>query len=353
MKRALFSLFAALLGLASPAASQAAGRRIFADSIRTVSEANGAGARISRRDLRADELMAPLVVSVSLRMRGFAGLQARLAAGERISQDEMEARYLPLPADYDRLAAWLAGQGLAVVQTDLNHTVVTARGSVAQLAQAFALTFARVAVPADHTSPITEYTAAIDAPSLPDDLAPLVVAIDGLQPFLRLRHVRARPQDVVGNSSFVTPDDVAAAYNVSGTWTGAGQTIAIVDEGAASAADLNSFWATVGVAQSASNVTSINVAGGPPPGADTTETALDVEWAGALAPQARIRLYLSANVLNCLPTIISDQRTNPSLSVVSISFGTTEKGLSPGSIFALQAEFAQLAAAGVSVLAAS
>lgn len=355
MKRVLLTLFAALLGLTMPGGAIAAGRRLFSDSIRPVAPIDGTGARVSRRELRAGELLEPLVVSVSLRMRDFAGLQARLATGERIPQDEMEARYLPLAADYDRVSAWLAGQGLAVLQTDRNHTIVSVRGSVALLAQAFGLTFARVAVPAESSSPTNEYTAAIDAPSLPEDLAPAILGVDGLQPYLRLRHVRARPQDVVGNSSFVTPDNVAAAYNVSGTWTGSGQTIAIVDEAAAATGDLNSFWATTGVSgtQSAASVTSINVAGGPSPGGDATETALDVEWAGALAPQAKIRLYLSANVLNCLPTIISDQRSNPSLSVVSISFGATEKGLTPGSIFALQAEFAQLAAAGVSVFAAS
>jgi kumamolisin len=355
MKRPLLSPLALLLCLVVPGAAQAAGRRVFTDSIRAVAGTDAAEARVARRELRADELLAPLVVSVSLRMRDPAGLQARLEAGERISQDEMEARYLPRAADYDRVSAWLAGQGLAIVQTDRNHTIVAARGSVALVAQAFALTFARVAVPAEASSTINEYTAAIDAPSLPEDLAPAILGIDGLQPYLRLRHIRARPLDVVGNSSFVTPDNVAAAYNVSGVWTGQGQTIAIVDEGAATASDLNSFWATAGVSatQSAANVTSIPVAGGPPANGDTTETALDVEWAGALAPQAKIRLYLSANVLNCLPNIISDQRSNPSLSVVSISFGATENGLTRAAIASLQAEFAQLAAAGVSVFAAS
>jgi kumamolisin len=348
--------FAALLWLGAAGAGAAPGDRwTFRDSILEVPVAAAAGPMIVRRDLSAAEQSAPLTFTVNLRMRDLPGLQGRLAAGERISQDEMEARYLPLAADYAQVAAWLTGQGLVQVVPDLNHTVLIFRGAAGQVAQALEVNLARVGVPEEGSSPSAEYTSAITAPSLPAAIASSVLGIDGLQPHLRWRHapVRPRPQDVEQGSAYVTPDDAAAAYNVSGTWTGRGQTIAIVDENAIPATDYGTFWSTIGSAQSAANVTVINVAGGPVAGSGTTETALDVEWAGAFAPGAQIRLYLSANALSCITQILSDLRTNPAISVVSISYGAPETGQPVASILGTAQQMAQLAAAGVSAFASS
>src|SRR5580704_14473053 len=88
------------------------GAGVVAGSVRTPDPGGRTigGARIVRAPT-ADELAAPMRFSVSLPMRDFAGLQARVAAGEQIPEAEMEARYLPLRSDYDRLATWLAAQG--------------------------------------------------------------------------------------------------------------------------------------------------------------------------------------------------------------------------------------------------
>jgi len=338
------------------AAEAQSGSRLFPDSIVEVAAGAQSGPVIVPRGLSTDEWAAPLTFSVNLRMRDFPGLQARLAAGEQVAQGEMEARYLPLAADYDRVATWLAGQGFAQVVPDRNHTTLVMRGPAAQVARALGVTLARVAVPATATSPAAEYTSAVTAPSLPAAIADPVLGIDGLQPHLRYRHapVGARPLDVEQNSSYITPDDVAAGYNISSVWTGLGQTIAIVDEATVATSDLNSFWSTVGVSQTAANVTSINVAGGPGNGnGNGPETALDVEWAGALAPNAQIRLYLSVNALTCLTQVLADLPSHPSISVVSISYGAPENSQSTASILSLAQTMAQLAAAGVSVFASS
>ena len=352
MKPSLLLLVPALIWLASPGFA-ATGRRAFPDSIRPVSGTDETGAWISRRDLSAEELGAPMIFSVSLRMRDVAGLQARVAAGEIVPDAEMEARYLPARADYDQLAAWLAAQGFTTELSDRGHTTIIVRGTVAQVAAALDVTFARVALPTGAASPGSEYTSAITTPSLPADLPESVLGIDGLQPHLQWRRPHPLPQDVVSNSSYVTPDDVAAGYNVSSNWNGRGQTIAIVDQGAVATSDLNTFWSTVGSSQTAANVTSINVAGGPSAGSDPTETALDVEWAGALAPGAQIRLYLSNNAINCLPQILNDLPTNPSMTVVSISYGSPEGTITLNSIASTENTLLRLAAAGVTVFAAA
>jgi subtilase family serine protease len=114
--------------------------------------------------------------SVSLRMRNFDELEARIQAGDKISAAEMEARYLPLQSDYDRTAAWLVSEGFTLTTSDPNHTNLFARGTVAAVAKSFGVTFARVATDDG------EFTSAVTIPSLPADVAEPILGIDGLQP---------------------------------------------------------------------------------------------------------------------------------------------------------------------------
>ncbi|MGA2016517.1 MAG: S53 family peptidase [Opitutaceae bacterium] len=311
-------------------------------------------ARIVRTALTPGELSAPLSFSVTLRMREFSGLQARIAGGARVADPEMEARYLPLRADYDRVAAWLGAQGFTQTLRDRSHTSVFVQGSVAQVARAFGSQFARVAAPDG------EYTSAISAPSVPGDLAAVVLSVNGLQPQFRLRHIRSSsgpfPQDLAGGLVYVTPDNVASAYNFPATATGAGQVIAIVGEAPVLGTDLSAFWSATGIARTPASVESIVVAPapGPSPADDLTREAdLDVEWAGAMAPGAGIRLYVSQNVFSCFAQIQDDAAALPAMSVVSISFADTEGDEGVDTLQAYSQVFATFAAEGISVLCGS
>jgi kumamolisin len=306
------------------------------------------------RALTPDELAAPMSFSVGLRMRDFAGLEARLAAGEQIGFTEMEARYLPLRSDYDRVAGWLAGEGFAATVPDRVHMNVLVRGAVAGIARTFGVQFARVAV-ADG-----EYSSAISEPSVPAELAPLLLCVGGLQPEFRLRHVavnaRPVPNDLIGNFLYVTPDNVDAAYAIPSTATGAGQTIAIVGEAPVATSDLTTFWRSTGVPQVPGNVTTISVDGGPgaSPGSSLVfESCLDVEWASAIAPAAQIRLYISADALECFLQISNDLPGFPSMRVISSSYGNTEDNDGAPILQQYSQVAAAFAAAGVSVLASS
>jgi hypothetical protein len=129
-----------------------------------------------------------------------------------------------------------------------------------------------------------------------------------------------------------------------------------VGEAPVAASDLTKFWSTTGVAQVAGNVTTVSVdggAGGSPSAGLVQEASLDVEWVGALAPRAAIRFYVAPQVLECLAQILNDHPSFPAMSVVSISFGDTEGDQSGGELQTLSQQMASLAAAGVTVFAAS
>ncbi len=346
-----------ILALLTPfaTAAMAPSARVVAESVRLPDPGGQTigQARIVRA-LTADELAAPMSFSVSLLMRDFQGLQAWLASGEQVSASDMEANYLPLRSDYDRLSAWLTGQGFTVTLQDRLHTTVFVRGPVSRIAGALGVQFARVAAPDG------EYTSAVSEPAVPADLAPVVLSVNGLQPEFRLRHVKSAPlqapNDLIGGYIYVTPDNVASAYNIPSGATGAGQIIAIVGEAPTVAADLNTFWTNTGVAQVASNVTTINVGGGPGGSPDSNiifETDLDVEWAGAMAPAAQIRLYLASNALQTFTQISNDLPSYPTMSVLSSSYGNTEGNEGNAVLREYSQITASLAAGGVSILSSS
>ena len=155
-------------------------RRVFERSVVPVAETAGAsGWHVVRRSLSEAELAEPLSFRISLQMRSLDELQSRLHSGQRVSQAEMEASYLPDKSDYDALVAWLGQKGLKVVLADRNHTTAYVRAPAASVAAALGVTFARVG------RGDAEVTSAISPPSLPAAISGRVLSISGLQPHRR------------------------------------------------------------------------------------------------------------------------------------------------------------------------
>ena len=146
-------------------------------------------------------------------------------------------------------------------------------------------------------------------------------------------------QQVLSEPTGYTAQQIQNAYGVNqikfsgGTvaGNGAGQTIAIVDayNDPNIQADLNTFDSEFGLP--ATTVTRVNETGGTSlPASDPTggwelEESLDVEWAHAMAPAANIVLVeASSTSLSDLFKAVSYASDRPGVSVVSMSWGTTE-----------------------------
>ena len=221
---------------------------------------------------------------VALKMRNFPELQARLARSERISPQEMQTKYDPLPSDEKAVAAWLTSQRICFCSTreDGNRLAIFARGTVSQIQQAMKVNFARV------TYEGQAYTSAVTAPSLPASLSAAVLGINGLQPHIRPhKHVIVKPASLTGTNPPFLPSQIAKADTASSLYTsnitGAGQSIAIVIDNFPSTGDLVSFWKTYGVNQTLNNIQFIQVVSGALPSTSEEET-LDTEWSSSLAP---------------------------------------------------------------------
>ncbi len=324
--------------------------------------ANAAEARVTRTNLRPAEMNALMPFTVSLKLRNVPELQARVARGEIISSSEMAQKYWPLASDYDATARWLRQQGFTL-SPESGAALLIASGTVAQVQNAFQVTFARVA------NADGEFTSAVTAPSVPAALAPALVGINGLQPHLRkhpkLVHPQAQPDSTgaLGSTPYI-PRDIATAYGANTlTQTGAGQTIAIIMSGYPQTSDLTKFWSVCNVTQTLGNVSFVNVNAGPTAtknSVDVEEASLDVEWSSSLAPAAHIRLYGTPSLSNAdLDTayqqVYNDVVAHPEfgLHILSLSYGGGETSSTSAQLTADDNLLLQLASAGVTVFAAT
>jgi kumamolisin len=351
---------ALLLGAPLPAQTGKAPRSSFPDSIVEVPAATAADqhrGRIVRTALSQAESAATMEIEVALRMRNFAELQARVQRGEIISRDEMAAKYFPLAADYEKVVAWLAAQGLDVTRADSTRLSVFVRANTSRLKDVFEVNFARVATEGG------EFTSAITAPTMPTSLAPALLGINGLQPHLRPHKMTAaqevRPLSLTSNAPPYIPSQILKAYNANAlNLTGAGQTIAIVIDTFPADSDLTTFWSRCNISQSLSNIQKIQVISGSLASADPTEATIDVELTSSIAPAAKIRVYATTELYQPYLTqayqrVYDDLATNPGLHQVDLSFGINEDQTTYSQRQSDAQHFTALAGAGVTIFASS
>jgi len=141
----------------------------------------------------------------------------------------------------------------------------------------------------------------------------------------------ARPQSTTGTGAPYTPQQVQAAYGFNQLYTngttGAGQTIAIVDaydDSAYLQNDLNTFCSEFGIP---STTVQIVYAAGTQPAANSgwqQEISLDVEWAHAIAPGAKIMLVEASSSSTAALLQAVEVAVKSGATVVSMSWGGSE-----------------------------
>jgi kumamolisin len=354
----------------------AGNRKVFNDSVTPLPQQlgttpHGLILNAAQPDNRNESMT--LLFSVAIPDADQAELEARVARGETVSPQELQSKYSPKAADLNPLKAWLKEQGFVITQVAADNSGVYARATVAQIEKALSVNMVRV------TKDGITYTAAQDAPSLPDNIGQMVHAIIGLQPFRHAhKHFRvciphghpaggrkpaARAKAAAGPSKSASStgfhvSQIMKAYNADGLkLTGKGQTIAILIDTFPSNADLKKFWKLNKVKNSTTNITRINVNSITPPPPSGEET-MDVEWSSGIAPGAKIRIYASGtldfvNLDAALDRIIADLPSQPGMRQVSISLGLGETFMAKAEVRTQHAKFLKLAAAGVNVFISS
>jgi hypothetical protein len=259
------------------------------------------------------------------------------------------AQFGPSGQDIATVENWLTSQGFSVTGVSAGKQTIEFSGNVAQFRQAF------------HTQ-IHQYmvdgqmrTANVSDPQIPAALAPVVGGFASLNNFPAKSNSvvmgkaaydpktdQATPQWTTGSAgtmpSFaLSPQDYAVQYDLnplyaSGT-NGSGQTIAIVNESNVDVGVVNSFRALFGLPVNPPQViidgydpgvNGINNPNGPNGAA--VEAYLDVEWAGAVAPDATIDLVIAGDTaLESGLNLAAEHAVYSDVApVLSVSFGGCE-----------------------------
>ncbi len=318
----------------------------------------------SRRNVRAEHFFpagtrylgphrsdAPHDVTVVLRRMGQRPTPAAWPQAPRWPRGEFGKHCGADPADIERLRRHARSHGLQETGCDMHRRVLHLRGTVTALQRAFGVQLGRYRVPGQRRYVV----GCTQAPVLPPDLAPAVIAVLGLD-----RRPVAKPhfrKALSSPSQTYTPPQVGQLYNFPPNTDGSGQCVALIELGGGfRKADLAAYFAALGISP-APTVSSVSVAGGKnrPGGAADAEVMLDIEMVGALAPGATIAVYFAPNTDQGFYEAISqaahDATRKP--SVISISWGGPEDSWSASSLAAMQTALEDAAALGVTVTSAA
>ena len=229
-----------------------------------------------------------------------------------LTPESYAARFGATADDVALARAWLTAQGLEVHSTPSRLGArLNFGGTVGKLEAAFRSEIHRYQIGAE-----THYAMA-SAPSIPADLAEIVLAVHNTHDFFPRpikRSVRARPQSLCPNGEpgiyciqddagsgleGIAPPDWASIYDINNLYNtgiqgtkinGEGVTIAVVGTTEISQSDLTYFRTLYGLPSNDITQTLVPDTGaaGPVGGGTGEEAVLDTEWAGAVAPNATI-----------------------------------------------------------------
>ena len=256
-------------------------------------------------------------------------------------------------ADMAQVVSWLQSQGFQVVEQARSRTYVAFRGTASQAAAAL-----HTQIHLYQLNGRTHYANASE-PSVPAALAPMVQAIHGLNDFRprpRAALRRARPEftSSISGNHFLAPDDFATIYDIKALYTqginGSGQKIAIMGQTAIITSDITTFRSLSGLPATTPTVVQV-------PGATTkinynelSEADLDLEWSGAVAPNASL-IYVytdqGGGAMDALQYAIS----NKTAPIISISYGDCEPHWSSSELNSLQSLAQQANSQGITILA--
>ncbi|HXY54163.1 MAG TPA: S53 family peptidase [Nitrospirota bacterium] len=276
---------------------------------------------------------------------------------KHLSREEFAASYGADPHDIKKVEAFAHDYGIDVVESDAAQRRVVLSGTVAALSTAFG------AYLADYEHPGGAYRGRTGSVQVPEDLAPIIEAVLGLDNRPQARpHVRVSKQQEGAasptESTSYTPLQIAQLYNFPQGANGRGQCIAIIELGGGyRTTDLKDYYSALGIAMP--KIASKSIDGGRnKPMVDTNadgEVLLDIEVAGAVAPLAKIVVYFAPNTdagfLDAVKSAVHDKRNKP--SVISISWGGPEKGWTRQAMQAMDQAFQEAATMGVTVCCAA
>ncbi|MGW2518586.1 S53 family peptidase [Streptomyces sp. NPDC001617] len=297
-------------------------------------------------------------VAISLAPRGGKALDTFIAKvsdpksssyGHYLTKKQFAARFGRTDAEVKQLREYLHAQGLTVTAVHSGNLLVDAKGTAAQLEQAFGT---KLSTWKDAKSGRAFY-ANDSAPTLPASIASLVTDVAGLNNRAQLHHT-ATPRTVNphnGPGGGYTPAQLKGGYNVSGTYTGSGQKIALLEFDGFQQSNITKYDTNYSLGSPTPTVSKVDGGSGAL-GDGQVEVELDIEVLHAIAPKANVTVFEGPNSdageVDTYQAIVDS-----GIPTTSISWGAAESARTTSNINAVDAVFKAGAAEGLGFYAAS
>jgi subtilase family serine protease len=259
--------------------------------------------------------------------------------------------------DLAQVVNWLEMQGMKVDEIPSSRRSIVFSGTAGQVETAFHTQMRKYSVRGQiHFANATN-------PEIPQALAEVVKGIVSLHDFRSTPAHETVPAYTLANGiTFLMPKDWDTIYDVTPLYSqgldGTGQSIAVVGRTDVALTDVETFRTNAGLPTNPANVPQKIFVNGVNPGMpdsqDETESALDVEWAGAIARNATID-FVSAQSGATDGVILAAQYavTNNVAPIVTMSYLNCEADISGGGQSLWGSLWSQAASQGQSVFVAS
>lgn len=283
-----------------------------------------------------------------------------------LTPEQFGSRFGLSQVDINKVTTWLESEGFQVETLPASENMIAFRGAAQQVEAALHTEVHRYVVNGEaHFSNSSN-------PSVPAALANVVLSVRGLNNFkLKPRVKRVSPRFTSGQTGnhFITPPDFATIYNLNPLYqqgiNGTGQKIVVVGQSDVALSDIQAFRKNSGLSVNNPQPTDPNnaafvgliVPGDQDPGmqaSDIDEANLDVEWAGAIAPDATVTFIVGnpvtgGGVFDALNYAVTHSPIPA--PVISTSYGECEAfAIQDGSFSFLQSLAQQANAEGITIL---
>ena len=298
-----------------------------------------------------------------------------------LTPEDFGKRFGPSDADVAKLESWLGSHGFSITKLNPGRQTLEIAGTAGQFRDTFHTQIHSYQVKGVAGGVEMHYANA-GAPEIPAALAPVFGGFASLNNFHLKSHAHvlgtaqynpatheAKPNWTFGSGSnyslLVAPADFAVQYDLNPLYTagtnGTGQSIAIVNEANINIALVNNYRALFGLPVNPPQV----IIDGSDPGIDgnnspygrngaSIEAYLDVEVAGAVAPDAQVNLVIADSTAIEDGLVLAAERAVYSniAPVISLSFGNCEAFLGTGNAFWSNL-WEQAAAQGITAMVSS
>jgi subtilase family serine protease len=287
-------------------------------------------------------------------------------------------QFSPAQSDVDQVTGWLQSEGFSVNKVSKGGSVIDFSGTVGLIRNAFHTEI--------HTYKVKGITfhANSSNPQFPAALSPVVaglVSLNDIKPISNMKvlgKASMDPKTHTGKPSWnygeqcydeqgnivpctfylPAPGDLAVQYNLASTYTagttGSGVTIGVIGDSNIDVAVVQTYRNLFGL--NAQNLPSVFINGSDPgQNGDATESYLDVEAAGAMAPGAAIDLYASdssittSGIVNAALNAVDDDAAD----ILTVSYGSCEQNLGAAGNEFFNALWQQASAQGQTVFVSS